>query len=141
MFLRSYLLLFNMQLNYTKSSKVISIISIFSLVVLLYLYHLLSEQYGLEGVLLAGIVAGFISSIVFFFVAQQKLRLNYNLSDIWWIPLLCFLALFAVHYYADFDLRLKGVLQFFISILAVILVLRGNFKDLISLVKKKEVTI
>jgi len=140
-FLRSYLLLFNMQLNYTKSSNVISIISIFSLVVLLYLYHVLSGRYGLEGVLLAGIIAGLLSSIVFFVVAQRKIKMKYNLMDIWGIPFLCFLALFAVHYYINIDIRLKGAVQFFISILAVIFVLRGNFKDIITLVKKKEVTI
>ncbi len=140
-FLRSYLLLFNMQLNYTKSSRVISVISIFSLVVLLYLYHVLSGKYGLEGVLLAGIIAGFASSIVFFFVAQRKLKMNYNLIDIWFIPFISFILLFMVHYYLDIDIRLKGLIQFFISILAVIFVLRGNFIDIIALVKKKEISI
>lgn len=140
-FLRSYLLLFNMQLNYTKSSKVISIISILSLVILLYLYHVLSGQYGLEGVLLAGIIAGFLSSIVFFIVAQRKIKMKYNLMDIWVIPFLCFAALFSIHYYMNIDIRVKGLIQFLICFFAAIFVLRGNFMDIFVLIKKKEITI
>ena len=140
-FFRSYLLLFNMQLNYTKSSKAISIISILSLVLLLALYHFLSGKYGLEGVLLAGIIAGFMSSIVFYFVAQNKLKMDYNMLDLWLIPILCFTALFLVHYNLEIDIRLKGLVQFFISVLGVLIILKGNFIDLISLIKKKEVQI
>ncbi len=140
-FLRSYLLLFNMQLNYTKSSKLISSISILSLIVLLLLYHFLSKSYGLEGVLYAGIIAGFLSSIIFFIVAQGKLKMDYDLIDLWLIPLISFAGFFAVHYFLNIDLRLKGLIQFFISIIAVLLVLRGNFREIIALVKNKEVTL
>lgn len=140
-FLRSYLLLFNMQLNYSKSSKIISTISILSLIVLLSLYHILSKQYGLEGVLYAGIIAGAFTSIVFFIVAQKKLRIAYNLIDLWIIPLLCFICFFMVHHYLVIDVRLKGVIQFLISILAFAIILRGNFKEIISLVRNKEITV
>ena len=137
-YLRSYLLLFNMQLNYTKSSKVISSISIISLVVLLSLYHVLSEHYGLEGVLYAGIIAGVLTSIIFYVVAQMKLRIDYNLIDLWFIPLVCFGMFFVVNHFLLIDVRLKGVVQFLISILAFITILRGNFKEIITLITNKE---
>jgi len=137
-FLRSYLLLFNMQLNYTKSSKLISTISIISLIILLTLYHILSKQYGLEGVLYAGIIAGLFTSIIFYFVAQRKLKIDYNLLDLWFIPLICFILFFLVNHFLMIDVRLKGLVQFLISILAFVVILKGNFKEVLALVNNKE---
>ncbi len=137
-FLRSYLLLFNMQLNYSKSSKLISSISIISLVVLLTLYHILSEQYGLEGVLIAGIVAGLFTSVTFFIFAQRKQRIEYNLVDLWLIPFICFVMFFVITHFFMIDVRLKGLFQFIISILAFISILRGNFKEILALVNNKQ---
>jgi len=137
-FLRSYLLIFNMQLNYAKSSKLISSISIVSLVILLSLYHFLSKQYGLEGVLYAGLIAGVFTSLVFFAVAQMKKRIAYNMFDLWIIPILCFMLFFMVNHFLTIDVRIKGLIQFIISILAFFIILRGNIKEVIALVNSKQ---
>jgi len=137
-FLRSYLLVFNMQLNYTKSSKLISSISIISLVILLSLYHILSKQYGLEGVLMAGLIAGLFTALIFFIVAQKKKRIAYNMYDLWIIPIICFGLFFMVTHLLTIDVRIKGLIQFLISILAFLIILRGNIKDVIALVNSKQ---
>jgi len=116
-FLRSYLLVFNMQLNYTKSSKLISSISIISL---------------------AGLIAGIFTAIVFYIVAQFKKHIAYNLWDLWIIPVICFGLFFMVNHFLTIDVRIKGLIQFLISILAFFIILRGNIKEIIALVNSKQ---
>ena len=140
-FLRSYLLLFNMQLNFTKSSKLISSISVLSLIILLTLYHFLSKSYGLEGVLIAGIIAGAFTSLLFFFVAQGKFKIEYNVYDLLIIPLCCFIFFFLVQHFLQIDVRLKGLIHFIISGIAFLFILKGNFKEIYTLINRKEIIV
>lgn len=140
-FLRSYLLLFNMQLNYNKNSREISLLSIISLIVLLGLYYFWSQKLGLEGVLYAGLVAGLFTAILFFILAQGKFKIRYNLKDLWIIPIITFTINFGWAYVSGLNYFWIGGLQCLTCIVASYFILRGNFIDIFALVKKKEFTI
>ena len=140
-FLRSYLLLFNMQLNYTKNSKEISLLSLVSLFVLLALYYFWSQKWGLEGVLYAGMVAGFFTSVLFYFLAQGKFKIPYNMIDLWVIPFTAFGINFGWAYLTSFSNFWIGVLQCITCIIASFFILRGNFIEIFALVKNKGLTI
>ncbi len=140
-FLRSYLLLFNMQLNYNKNSREISLLSMLSLLVLLGLYYFWSQRWGLEGVLYAGLVAGLFTAIIFFILAQGKFKIKYNLIDLWLIPIIVFVINFCLAYLSGLSNFWIGGLQLLTCLVASYFILKGNFMDIFALVKNKEFTI
>lgn len=137
MFSRSYLLLFNAQLNYTKSSKTISFFSVISLVFLLILYHFFAKEYGIIGVIYAGIVVGICTSMAFYFAAQNKMKVPYNLFDIFVVPIMTFISIFAIKEYLPYSLSVKSAIQFLCSMIAVGIIFRGDFNQILDYLKKE----
>ncbi len=136
-FLRNYLLLFNLQLNYVKSSRTISFYSVVSLVILLTAYHFFVPQYQLNGVFYAGIFAGTLTAFIFYIAAQQKLKIGYLTRDIWLIPIAMFFVCFLIYHYLNIPIPVKGLLYFIISIIAFISVMGRNIFEFLAFIKHK----
>lgn len=136
-YFRSYVFLFTMQLNFVKRSKEISVISVISLILLLLLYHNFASQYGLSGVFFSGITTAVVTSSLFYFGAQKYFHLPYNVVDLWVLPLIFLLLLYAANFGLQLDIRIKSGLFFIISIVGFMMILRGSYGDLFNYFKKE----
>ena len=132
-FMLVYAKLFYQQMIFSKRSDIVTGLSFCVLIFLLIGFYYWVPEYKIWGVLAATGVANFLMAVFLYIAGKKYLPIRFNSWNVFILPFLCFLLLFAMEYVLvrqnGMSRPLFGVIQFLILIPLIVISNLSSVKD------------